>query len=279
MYECIECGYHTIHAYHYKKHTQTLKHQRNVGSSVAVAGDPVLNKRALDYVCKHCDKLYKSVSGLWKHYKICNSSCDKVAKTDNELIKIIMEENAKLHRKNEKLYKDMKSLIPHQTNNNITNNNKFNINIFLNETCKDAMNISDFIKTLQITLADVNFAGENGVLSSSRNLIMQGLEDMDVSERPIHCTDVKRSTMYIKDEGEWNKDNDNAGLKKTIQHVSSKHVHELKQWEAEHPDYMDSESGIQDYIDVVTNITKIISTGSKAMSSAIKTVGEKTHIS
>jgi len=149
----------------------------------------------------------------------------------------------------------------------------------LNETCKDAINMKDFIKNIQVTLKDVMHAAEKGVLSSSRNLVLQGLQDMAITTRPIHCTDVKRNTMYIKDKGEWNKDQDNEELKKTMQCVSAKHVKAIKEWEAAHPNYMDTDKGQQEYIKIVQTITQSVVQSKRELQSAIKNVAEETHLS
>jgi hypothetical protein len=196
---------------------------------------------------------------------------------------MVMEENAKLcdemQSQNAKHHAEMQALIPHIGNTTNSHNKKFNINIFLNETCKDAINMKDFIKNIQITLKDVMHAAENGVLSSSRNLVLKGLQDMELTTRPIHCTDVKRNTMYIKDKGAWNKDQDNEELKKTMQCVSTKHMKAIKEWEAANPNYMDSDKGQQEYIRIVQKITQSVVQSKRDMQSTIKNVAEETHLS
>jgi len=280
-FECKKCEYITGDKSDYIKHMNTPKHinQENSGKT------PV--KKNI-YNCEICNKQYKSNSGLWRHKKNCISEKNivanenKVILSDNELIKMIMEENAKLHAAMKEQSAAMKALIPHVgNNNNITTHNKkkFNIQIFLNETCKDAINMKDFIKNIQITLKDVMHAAEKGVLSSSRNLVLQGLQDMEITTRPIHCTDVKRNTMYIKDKDAWNKDNDNEELKKTMQCVSTKHIKAIKEWEAAHPNYMDSDQGQQEYVRIVQKITQSVTNSKRELQSTIKNIGEEIQLS
>jgi len=268
---CETCCIYVADNYAFEKHKTTKKHQKSMN---------LANKSMSPlFVCDICNKQYKYASGLWKHKHTAHQHSDIIAKdstqvpSEKELVKIVMEENAKLHAA-------IKELIPHvgNNNNNTTNNKKFNINIFLNETCKDAINMKDFIKNIQITLKDVMHAAENGVLSSSRNLVLQGLQDMEVTTRPIHCTDVKRNTMYIKDKGAWNKDQDNEELKKTMQCVSTKHIKAIKEWEAAHPNYMDTDKGQQEYIKIVQKITQSVVQSKRDMQSTIKNVAEETHV-
>ena len=279
-FECKKCNYITGDKSDYIKHLLTRKHKNSDKN----------DENTQIYICQNCTKQYKTYSGLWRHKKICISTISLVSQensivpSESELIKMVMEENAKLcsemQAQNAKHHAEMQALIPHVGNNNNNNshNKKFNINIFLNETCKDAINMKDFIKNIQITLKDVMHAAENGVLSSSRNLVLKGLQDMEITTRPIHCTDVKRNTMYIKDKGAWNKDNDNEELKKTMQCVSTKHVKAIKEWEAVHPNYMASDKGQQEYIRIVQKITQSVVQSKRDMQSTIKNVAEETHL-
>ena len=278
---CEKCDFRTDNKSNYLQHKMTRKHQKN--ENLANLATKTTN---FAHVCDICHKQYKYASGLWKHKNAAHPQCAMVTTesaevpSEKELIKIVMEENAKLHAAMKEQSAAMQALIPHVGNNNTTNNSKkFNINIFLNETCKDAINMKDFIKNIQVTLKDVMHAAEKGVLSSSRNLVLQGLQDMAITTRPIHCTDVKRNTTYIKDKGEWDKDQDNEELKKTMQCVSAKHVQAIKEWEAAHPNYMDTDKGQQEYIQIVQTITQSVVQSKRELQSAIKNVAEETHLS
>lgn len=279
LYNCELCGFSTNNKHNFTRHKMTPKHLTT--ANLAKRATKTTNSRTGNkYECEDCGKQYKYQSGLWKHKQKCNiymQSCSNTENTiiqsDNELIKIIMEENAKLHE-------DIRTLIPKIGNNNSTNSNNqsFNINFFLNETCKDAMNMKDFIENIKLTLENVIYASKNGVLDSSRKLIVQGLQDLELTERPIHCTDVKKNTMYIKDEGFWNMDKENENLKKILQNVSVKHMKGISEWIINNPYYMNTEGGQQEYVQMVKNITQDISGCKRDYKLTIKNICEETLV-
>jgi hypothetical protein len=123
-----------------------------------------------------------------------------------------------------------------------TNNNKFNINLFLNEQCKDALNFTDFVNKIEISYSDLENNAQLGFVAGISKIFLDNLKQLDVNERPIHCTDVKRETMYIKDEDKWNKESDDAKLQKAIQTVSYKSMGKLMEWKQENPDYQNADS-------------------------------------
>ena len=284
-YICIFCNYQTNNKSNYNKHLSTKRHQNNMPQ-------PKTKLKRSQHICEDCGKTYLYASGLWKHRQKCGSHsvvthATPSVQSDKDIIKLIMEENAKLNAQNAKLYQDMQkqnnkhhedlqAIIPHVGNNN--NNKEFNINIFLNETCKDAMNIKDFIENIKITLEDVVHASEKGVLDSSRKLILQGLKCMELTERPIHCTDIKRNIMYIKDAGLWNKDKQNEELKKILQNISGKHMKGINEWVTKNPNYMDTEKGQQEYVELVRKITTPISESKREIQPTIKNICEETLV-
>jgi len=284
-YICVFCEYQTNNKSNYNKHLSTKRHQNNIPQT------KTKTKRS-QHICEDCGKTYLYASGLWKHRQKCGSRSMVTHETpnvqsDKDIIKLIMEENAKLNAQNAKLYQDMQNqnnkhhedlqaIIPHVGNNN--NNKEFNINIFLNETCKDAMNIKDFVENIKITLDDVVHASQKGVLDSSRKLILQGLQCMELTERPIHCTDIKRNIMYIKDAGLWNKDKQNEELKNILQNISGKHMKGINEWVAKNPNYMDTEKGQQEYVELVRNITTPISDNKREIQPTIKNICEETLV-
>jgi hypothetical protein len=284
-YICVCCEYQTDNKSNYNKHLSTKRHQNNIPQT------KTKTKRS-QHICEDCGKTYLYASGLWKHQQKCSGLSmvtheAPAVQSDKDIIKLIMEENAKLNAHNAKLYQDMQkqnnkhhedlqAIIPHVGNNN--NNKEFNINIFLNETCKDAMNIKDFVENIKITLEDVVHASEKGVLDSSRKLILQGLQCMELTERPIHCTDSKRNIMYIKDAGLWNKDKQNEELKKILQNISGKHMKGINEWVAKNPNYMDTEKGQQEYVELVRKITTPISESKREIQPTIKNICEETLV-
>ena len=133
--------------------------------------------------------------------------------------------------------------VTHNTvNGNITNNNKFNINIFLNESCNQAINFKDFIEKIEVSQDDLENNAQLGFVEGISKIILDNLRQMSIHERPIHCTDVKRETMYIKDENKWLKDENSVKIKKGIQDVSIKSMRTLSEWKETNPDYDDIES-------------------------------------
>jgi hypothetical protein len=178
-----------------------------------------------------CGKNFKTQNGLMKHKQRLHSGKDNIIinlMRDNAEIKELMKEQQKFMREQQEQYhKQLVDMIPMMcgSTNLITNNNthikqKFNLNVFLNEQCKDAINIGDFIKSLQITLDDLNVTREKTLEDSVGNIFLRGLKELDIYKRPIHCTDNKRDIMYIKDEEKWEKDEGNLKLKDTIDAIT-----------------------------------------------------------
>ena len=153
----------------------------------------------------------------------------------------IANQNAELQKQNADLVNKALELCKPVTINQ-TNNNKFNINIFLNEQCKDAINFADFIKSIEISHEDLENTAQLGFVSGISKILMDNLKQLGVNERPIHCTDTKRETMYIKDENKWTKEIDDSKLQKAIQTVSCKSMGKLQEWKKENPDYQDANS-------------------------------------
>jgi len=249
IYECIFCDYNTCNRFDFNKHNTTLKHENN---KLAIEnGDLAINisqksQKSPDhkFICDGCNKEYNDNSGLWRHKKKCNAveqisdSCTNAIETNNEeLISYLMQEN-----------KEFKSLIldivkkdsytnSHNITNNTNSHNKaFNLNFFLNETCKDAMNIMDFVDSIKLQLSDLEKVGELGYVEGISNIIVKNLNELDVTQRPVHCTDKKRETMYIKDEDKWEKDESNSKIKKAIKRVASKNQRLLPKFKEAHPD-------------------------------------------
>ena len=145
------------------------------------------------------------------------------------------------------------------TNNNTTNNNtnNFNLNIFLNETCKDAINMTEFIENLKVGLRELEFVKDNGIVKGISNVFVNELNALDVDKRPIHCTDAKRKTLYIKDDNKWDKENKatNEKIDRSIQHVKKKHIDSIKEWEEQHPNWCDDEKLAMEYLRIARNST------------------------
>ena len=136
----------------------------------------------------------------------------------------------------------IKELIPKLgNNNNNVQNNRFNINVFLNERCKDAINMSDFIKSIQVSLQQLDFTKQNGIVDGLSNVIIENMSKLDLYQRPIHCTDIKRESLYIKDDDTWEKDVNKEKIKKVIKDISTKQFCALSNWTKENPDFQNNE--------------------------------------
>ena len=239
----VKCCYNSV----YERHIKTKQHLKNIDKA---------NKEKMPYKCIKCNKLYDNYSGFWQHSKKCDvcmptdNIYDVVNKllTDNKELRNFIIEQATEH-KNETVDIMSKALECHKSTNNTTingnvnNNQKFNINLFLNEQCKNAWNFNDFINKIQISYADLENNAQLGFVAGISKIFLDNLKLLDINERPIHCTDIKRETMYIKDEDKWNKESDDTKLQKAIQTVSYKSMGKLMEWKQENPDYqnMDSE--------------------------------------
>jgi hypothetical protein len=260
---CDICDYNTLRHSQYLRHINTAKHKNRKKSTDMQQISTIINAKSSDYICSHCNKKYKERSGLWRHKKICkkentNHSIDLNVGENSQVNLITAELIIELIKDN----KDMKQIILEQTNtinnlvkngtNQITNslnnnNNKtFNLQVFLNETCKDAMNITDFIDSIKLELSDLIKVGEVGYVEGISNIITSNLKALDITKRPVHCTDKKRETIYIKDENKWEKDDNKSKLKKLINRVSSKNIRLITDYREKYPECKKSDSKLSD---------------------------------
>jgi len=229
----------------YNKHLETKKHKSNVLAMDCSDNSMNIEKNAL-YTCGVCNKEYKDYSGLWRHKKKCTLHEKKVetniepAKTnpsDRDLMMMIIQENNDLKTM-------MMEIIKNGTHNITNSNNKtFNLQVFLNETCKDAMNIMDFVNSIEIDLDDLEKVGELGYVNGMTNIILKNLNALDITKRPLHCTDIKREIMYIKDDNKWEKETENKDkLKKALKYIIHKNAKMLNVFKAKYPDCIKSYS-------------------------------------
>ena len=213
-----------------------------------------------------CGKKYYNRSGLWKHKQKCNSvssdtsTIDHLLKQNDEfkiLIcdqnKMFVEQNLELQKQNQEMQKQIlevckNGIINNSNNTTINSNNKtFNLQVFLNEDCKDAMNITDFVNSIQLQLSDLESVGKLGYVEGISNIIIKNLKALDVTKRPVHCTDPKRETIYIKDGGVWAKeDEDNKNVRKLIKKVAFRNSKCLSMFKGKYPDCITSESKYSD---------------------------------
>jgi hypothetical protein len=240
---CEICDYNTSKKSSFVKHLATDKHKN---SKMVVNGSEKLLKVA-QYKC-WCGKMYKYDTGYYRHKKSCfepelcqNIITDKDDPLDKDLIMMLVKQNSELLE-----------VIKNGTNNTNTNNiinshNKtFNLQFFLNETCKDAMNITDFVDSIKLQISDLEKVGELGYVEGISNIIVKNLKELDITQRPVHCTDKKRETIYIKDENKWEKDEEKEKIRRVIKKVASKNQRLLLKFKDIHPDCIKASSKYSD---------------------------------
>jgi hypothetical protein len=255
-YFCSNCDYNTSDKTKYNRHCLTAKHKRiteelQKGEETEKKGEEILLQ-----CC--CGKNYKFRQGLYKHKQVCSvkptddvdtspaiSSTAFVMQLINQnkdFKDLIIQQSKQLAEQAKSKDELINKLIerePTTINNNTTNNNnqKFNLNFFLNETCKDAMNIQEFIDNIRITFEDLLAIGNTGFVNGISDIFIKQLRDLEVEKRPIHCTDSKRDTIYLKENNAWEKDDkENKKLKDVLEKIEYKNVAALHNWCGENPD-------------------------------------------
>ena len=204
---------------------------------------------------------------------ICSGSEDNISIT-KEMFMTLLKDNQEMMKMIKSLSEQQLTTPQHITNNNnITNN--FNLNIFLNEKCKDALNMSEFIDSIKITLDDLLFSKTNGITRGVTDVMMKRLKELDIYKRPIHCTDIKRDTMYIKDEDKWEKDNNHDKFKNTIVKVANKERSALQQWAIDNPDWIETEQKQIKYLTMVRSICEPIETYNNYERKIVKNIGKE----
>ena len=245
---CEKCDYNTCKKSSYNTHILSTKHiKRAIGDAEGDVGDansaqilPIIKK----YKCDICNKKYMSRNGLWKHKQKCfehdesdESEYKTSEPTEKELILMLIKQNTQLIEQNASLVKN--GVNNSYSHNNNSNNKTFNLQVFLNETCKDAMNITDFVNSIQLQLSDLEKVSEIGYTQGISNIIINNLNELDVTQRPVHCADKKREVIYIKDEDKWEKENEDKNkIRKAIRRVADKNSDLLQKFQQLHPDCM-----------------------------------------
>ena len=226
----------------------TSKHIKNIENTETNENNETA-ENSREYICE-CGNKYKHHSGLWRHKVkgICvftkEDFSEKEKKnqlTDKDLIMMLIKENSELKTMMMEQQSMMMKVIETGTNNTTNNNNShnktFNLNLFLNETCKDAMNIMDFVESIKLQVSDLESVGELGYIEGISNIIVKNLKALDVTQRPVHCTDKKRETIYIKDDDKWEKDEEQKKMHKMIKKVADKNARLLPKFTEKYPDY------------------------------------------
>jgi hypothetical protein len=239
-YCCKICHYNTSVKFSYDRHTLTSKHLKMVKNVKNETNETKKEKKEKkeNMMCE-CGEVYYSRTTLWRHKKICSLIENLVVQSDqtdkkDELIDYLMKENKEIK---ELILELAKKDSYNNCNNTVNSHNKtFNLQFFLNETCKDAMNIMDFVDSIKLQLSDLEGVGELGYIEGISNIIVKNLKELDITQRPVHCTDKKRETMYIKDEDKWEKDEEKKKLHKVVRKVTCKNQNLIPKFKETHPD-------------------------------------------
>ncbi len=258
MFSCTTCDYNTGNKKDYNKHLLTAKHLNRTNRTEKTQKNPIT------YNC-NCGKIFSARNSLWYHKKKCADQTNEYSPHDNRdimsdtsvIIKLLKQndefkslmveqytqlqesnkQNIELQRQLVDAVKNNANTITNVTNNTTNNNQKFNLNFFLNDTCKDAMSITDFLRNLNVHIDELEYIGNHGYVNGMTKMIMTRLKDMDITKRPIHCTDIKRETMYIKDDAGWSKDTDElTKLRRILSRISMNNYRTVPVWRTAHPD-------------------------------------------
>jgi uncharacterized protein YxeA len=272
--------------------------------------DEELHKKTSDYICMNCSKNYISRNGLWLHTKKCkkfeevkpqipeanisgaNISEATISDASSNIIQLLIKESSEFKniilemvKSNTDIQKQMldvcktsNSVINTNSHNNTTTNNKiFNLQVFLNEECKDAMNMSDFINSIEIKTSDLVNIGKLGYVEGVSNIIIKQLNDTDVNKRPVHCSDGKRETLYVKEENKWEKETQETKQMLTaVRGVNKKNYQMLNKWKETHPKCMDSKSNQSD--DYMKVVSKVMDGDEENINKVIKRVAKEVVI-
>ena len=268
---CEKCDFKCCKPSDWSRHTTTRKHKDTYkiltnNNEFYAENANVINT----YICD-CGKEYKHRQSLWNHKKKCENNIESLNKTDytnltsnivlqilkqnEDLQKLLVEQTTKLME----LAKDGKNIINSNNINNTTNN--FNLNVFLNEKCKDAINITDFVNSLVVNINDLEETTRLGYAEGISKIFVNGLKQLDIYKRPIHCSDLKREVLYIKDQDNWEKDEDKTHLLQAIKVVGHKNIKQISEWQKMNPQFNNPESKQNDKY--LTMLCNVMSGGSK----------------
>jgi uncharacterized C2H2 Zn-finger protein len=283
LFNCEICDYTTSCKSKYDRHVLTGKHVFLTNETKKGTDDS--STKPHGYPCQKCKKVFNSRTTLWRHNNACLLDTANAANDSKEemkqmtsMIMQLMTQNSDLMSKNSELMNTIREMIPvigshnNNTTNNINKTKNFNIQFFLNETCKDALNISEFVNSLKITLEDLDVSKKHGLVRGITDVMVKGLKELDITKRPIHCTDKKRETMYIKDNERWEKDETHEKMRNTIIEIAGKERNALKDWVEENPNWMETEAKQIEYLTIMRNVCEPIEDDDKNNKKIIRNI-------
>ncbi len=257
-YNCNLCDYYTSNNSDFRKHLATRKHKINDNETSLRQNETNLSEKsqkiAKKIICHDCGTIFNSRSTLWRHKQKCiindpemfngDDKNNELGLTDKEIISALLQQN-------EKLFKIIENSGPNQNtscnivNNNLNNvgNKTFNLNVFLNETCKDAYNITDFVSSIKVNIEDLEHTGRQGYIQGITNIFLKNLNNLEQHMRPLHCSDLKREILYIKNNNKWTKETETKPiLTNAIKTIANENIKQIKNWKEKHPNctYADS---------------------------------------
>ncbi len=268
FFVCETCDYNTSRKSQYNRHIATDKHKKRQISTIFNN----FQQKSSNIVCE-CGKSYKERSGLYKHKRQCITSRTlsskdisqemivRLIKDNRDMQKLFIEQTQTIQQQHNTLTNIVHDVVKNGVNNNshntITNshNKAFNINLFLNETCKEAINMSDFVSSIKMNLDDLEHTGRKGYIEGISNIIIRNLNDLEQHNRPIHCSDNKREILYIKDNDKWEKEcDDKPILTKAIKFIANENIKQIKNWQQKNPNCTNSDSDKNNlYLKIVSN--------------------------
>lgn len=249
LYNCKKCNYLTKNYSDWKKHCNTNKHK---GVNNNNNDDVIFDNSSKQLSCEKCGKKYKYLSGLSRHRLKCNvNNNNEIIQQQGEQIKNLQSLLEKTIQSNNDT---ISKLIPKM--GNVTNNinNKMTLNLYLNQHCKDAMNLTEFMNKLTLSIDDLNYTRNNGYIKGITNIFVKNLSEMDPTERPIHCSDKNKLKFYVKESDKWNQDKKNEKIDHSIQCITQKQIQKIKEWESQHPGWETSEKDTNLYIETIGQI-------------------------
>jgi hypothetical protein len=251
---CEDCHYGTSKKSSFKNHCESKRHK---SKGLSTNFNDIMPKLCSDdFECENCERLFKDRSGLWKHKKKCFvEMIDGISIKDKDaLVMHLLKQNSDLQNKIIEMASVERSIVTH-TNSHNTTNKTFNLNLFLNETCKNAMNITDFVSSIQVNLDDLENTGRQGYIEGISNIFLKKLKNLEQHMRPLHCSDLKREVFYIKENDKWEKETEEKPiLTKAIKNIANKNIKQIKTWRDKYPECTDAESKKNNlYLKIVSN--------------------------
>ena len=263
IFYCNFCDYSCAKKNDFDKHLSTQKHRNATNGTQMVQNGTQNSQKSQELFSCICGKKYKYKQGLYRHHKNCKLMIDneEIKEDSNEFKKLVVKlinDNSEMKNIIIKQQEQIGELIPkigNTTNNNSLTKNKFNINVFLNEKCKDALSLDKFIDNIQISIKDLLTTKDKGNIEGISNIIMENMNKLSLYERPLHCTDLKRETLYIKNKNEWEKDNNKCGINNAIKKVENKQLKNIQSWLDEHPNWENNSKEQEEYMKLIKHCT------------------------